>query len=77
MPNLINVVRETTASVQEPEKEQTEEDRRKAVERLLKGGAEGARGMEWGTAMVFSCEKDCCKDKFGWTEEIVLIQWDN
>ncbi|VDB88595.1 unnamed protein product [Peniophora sp. CBMAI 1063] len=77
MPNLINIVRDKTGAGAEQEKEQTEEERRRAVEKLLKGGAEDVRGMEWGTAMVFSCEKDCCKEKTGWTEEVVLVQWDN
>ncbi|KZV60274.1 hypothetical protein PENSPDRAFT_659653 [Peniophora sp. CONT] len=76
MPNLINVVRDKTAGG-EQEKGVTEEERRRTVEKLIKGGAEDVRGMEWGTAMVFSCENDCCKEKNGWTEEVVLVQWDN
>ncbi|KAG2011609.1 hypothetical protein CC2G_011703 [Coprinopsis cinerea AmutBmut pab1-1] len=81
MPNLINVLRPKES---EPRK-QTDEERRKAVEEALKRGNKDQRGsMEWGTCMVFSCEKDCCFDdetkeesKFTWREEVVLIQWDS
>lgn len=56
------------------------EARRKQVEQLLKGGEE-KRGMEWGTAMIFSCEKDCCLEdgkemKEIWAEEQVIVQWE-
>ncbi|KAG6864622.1 hypothetical protein C0991_008243 [Blastosporella zonata] len=76
MPNLINVLRRPTNAG----KKQTDEERRKAVERALKGAPDEGRGMEWGTSMIFSCEKDCCFDEEGketrgcWREEIVLIQ---
>lgn len=54
--------------------------RKRELEKLLKGG-EGAKGMEWGTAMVFSCKKDCCLEngkaaKETWAEELVLVQWE-
>ncbi|THH13102.1 hypothetical protein EW146_g7080 [Bondarzewia mesenterica] len=77
MPNLINVLRDADGSVEE--KKMDDAERRKEVERLLKGGASRiGRGMEWGTIMVFSCEKDCCeKEKDGWKEEVVLVQWDD
>ncbi|GLB43427.1 putative programmed cell death protein 2, C-terminal domain [Lyophyllum shimeji] len=76
MPNLINVLRRPD------DRKLSDEERRKAVERALKGVAEPdeARGMEWGTCMVFSCENDCCRDESGkearecWREEVVLIQ---
>jgi pre-rRNA-processing protein TSR4 len=41
--------------------------------------------MEWGTCLVFTCEKDCCQEsasagsgelKECWREEIVLVQWE-
>lgn len=76
MPNLINILRRPS----DAGKEQTDEERRKAVERLLKAGASDEWGMEWGTGMVFSCEKNCCLDENAkearecWREEIVLIQ---
>lgn len=79
MPNLINILRESPAD----SKKQTNEQRIKEVQVALKGGkTEGRRGMEWGTCMVFSCEKDCCnadgetKAKECWREEFVMIQWD-
>ncbi|THH03539.1 hypothetical protein EW146_g10416, partial [Bondarzewia mesenterica] len=77
MPNLINVLRDADGSVEE--KKMDDVERRKEVERLLKGGASRiGRGMEWGTIMVFSCEKNCCeKEKDGWKEEVVLVQWDD
>jgi len=78
MPNLINVLRP-----KEKAAPQTDEDRRKAVEEALKkGNKDDRRTMEWGTAMVFSCENDCCLDadnkeaKYTWREEEVLLQWD-
>ena len=80
MPNLINVLR-SSSNTPAPEK-MSEEERRKAVQRALSGdpGADAGLGMEWGTCMVFSCEKDCCIDEQGvearecWREELVLIQ---
>ncbi|KAF9443666.1 hypothetical protein P691DRAFT_808479 [Macrolepiota fuliginosa MF-IS2] len=79
MPNLINVLKALQDKPEDPKK-QTEEERRKAVAQALKGGD----GMSWGTAMIFSCEKDCCISTEGqvkeqrecWREEVVLIQWD-
>ncbi|KAG6888568.1 hypothetical protein C0995_007357 [Termitomyces sp. Mi166 len=79
MPNLINVLRRPSEAG--AGKQQTDEERRRTVERALKGGAsEGEWGMEWGTSMVFSCERDCCFDENGkearecWREEVVFIQ---
>ncbi|KAI0028095.1 programmed cell death protein 2 [Vararia minispora EC-137] len=77
MPNLINVVKDYGQNVP-PEVKDTEEERREALEKLLKGKDEDARGMEWGTVLVFTCEKDCCPSvKARWREEHVLVQWDN
>jgi pre-rRNA-processing protein TSR4 len=80
MPNLINVLR---SPEEEKPKKLSDEERRKAVERGLKGeGKDERRGMEWGTCLIFSCEKDCCSDGDGWEdkecwrEEKVLVQWD-
>jgi pre-rRNA-processing protein TSR4 len=74
MPNLINMLR----PVGEASKKLTDEERRKAVERALKGeDKDEKRGMEWGTCLIFSCLKDCCvNEKEGWMEEEVYIQWD-
>ncbi|EDR05642.1 uncharacterized protein LACBIDRAFT_302768 [Laccaria bicolor S238N-H82] len=79
-PNLINVLR---SPEEEKPKKVSDEERRKAVERALKGeGKDEKRGMEWGTCFIFSCEKDCCcnddgwEDKECWREEKVLVQWD-
>ncbi|KAG6868185.1 hypothetical protein C0993_006398 [Termitomyces sp. T159_Od127] len=76
MPNLINVLKRPN----DAGKPQSDEERRKSVERLLKSSASDEWGMDWGTSMVFSCEKDCCFDDNGkearecWREEVVLIQ---
>lgn len=70
MPNLINILKDKDQDASL--KKMTDDERRKAVELALKGGD----GMGWGTAMVFSCEKDCCTGKDAWREEHVLIQWD-
>ncbi|KAF8223401.1 hypothetical protein L208DRAFT_1445452, partial [Tricholoma matsutake] len=80
MPNLINVLR-LHGGVETGKL--TDEKRRKVLEKALKGqetDGDGARGLDWGTCMVFSCEKDCCIDLDGkeakecWREELVLIQ---
>lgn len=79
MPNLINVLKVHDANASDGKKRQTDEERRKEVAELLKGGnTSGRRGMEWGTCIIFSCQKDCCEEKAKsvWREEIVLIQWD-
>ncbi|KAI0691233.1 programmed cell death protein 2 [Cytidiella melzeri] len=80
MPNLINVLKKTG---EEKEKtKQSDAERRKEVEKVLKGGTNLERaGMEWGTCIVFSCEKDCCVEaerdvQSCWREEVVLVQWD-
>lgn len=80
MPNLINVLRRPGKTDQPA---LTDAQRRKEVEKVLNGGDGVDRlGMEWGTCLVFSCEKDCCEDsgaavKNCWREEVVLVQWDN
>ena len=39
-------------------------------------------GMEWGTCLVYTCEKDCRVNESGvelkecWREEVVLVQWE-
>jgi pre-rRNA-processing protein TSR4 len=81
MPNLINVLRaqgKGDGNAEEPgqssnsqEVSQTEEERKKKdLEVKLNAG------MEWGTCLIYSCEKDCCEEEEGWREEIALIQWD-
>jgi pre-rRNA-processing protein TSR4 len=62
----------------------TDEERREQVEKSLKKSEvnkDEKRGMEWGTCLIFSCEKDCCLEdgkevKEVWREEVVYIQWD-
>ena len=78
MPNLINIM---GSNADGGRGAMTDEGRKEAMRKLLKGDAEG-RGMEWGTILVFSCEKDCClgpgnKEKQdAWSEELVLVHWD-
>ncbi|PCH44397.1 hypothetical protein WOLCODRAFT_123482 [Wolfiporia cocos MD-104 SS10] len=77
MPNLINVLR---APAEGPRKPLSDEERRQEVMRALRGERAAERvGMEWGTCMVFSCEKDCADPdtRGGWHEELVLVQWDD
>ena len=78
MPNLINVLPQRTGV---GAIKMSDEERRKMLEKVLNGREiDNARGMEWGTCMVFSCENDCCRDlarreaKECWREEVVLIQ---
>jgi pre-rRNA-processing protein TSR4 len=81
MPNLINILSESSNTGTEVVTA-TEEQRKVEVEILLKGNPDG-RGMEWGTVLVFSCEKDCSlgpgnKEKQdAWNEELVLVHWDD
>jgi pre-rRNA-processing protein TSR4 len=81
MPNLINVLGGGTTTGGE-DVTATAEQRKEAIQRLLKSNPDG-RGMEWGTVLVFTCEKDCClgsgnKEKQGtWSEELVLVHWDD
>ncbi|EKM50389.1 uncharacterized protein PHACADRAFT_129542 [Phanerochaete carnosa HHB-10118-sp] len=80
MPNLINILR--SKNTLGPAKPQTDEERRKEVQEMLKGGSSvELTGMGWGTCMIFSCEKDCCEENgvsltSCWREELVLVQWD-
>lgn len=95
MPNLINVLRQARRtpgkdSGKQPVKKQTDEERRAEVARLLRGEAASPKDdigdMEWGTCLVFSCIKDCCRAKgadgtwsdaeSAWKDEFVLVQWD-
>lgn len=78
MPNIINVCRKgSTSSVS-----LNDEERRKVLEQELKGfNKTDSYGMEWGTVLVFSCERDCCLEgvktvKECWREEYVLVQWE-
>jgi len=74
MPNLISVLGSASAKGSaQPSPVISDEERRKAVEKELKERS----GMEWGTAMVFSCAVDCCPEgKEYFAEEEVLIQWE-
>jgi pre-rRNA-processing protein TSR4 len=80
MPNLINLLGRDSSTREDVTT--TDEQRMVAIQRLLKGDPD-RRGMEWGTVLVFSCEKDCCpgpgnKEKQGaWAEETVLVHWEN
>lgn len=81
MPNLINILGGVSTTGGE-DATTTGEQRKEAVQQLLKSNPNG-RGMEWGTVLVFTCEKDCClgpgnKEKQGaWSEELVLVHWDD
>lgn len=75
MPNLINVLGSASANGStKPSKAISDAERRKVLEKELKE----RNGMEWGTAMIFSCAADCCPDSGEYfAEEEVLIQWEN
>ncbi|TFK91739.1 hypothetical protein K466DRAFT_582559 [Polyporus arcularius HHB13444] len=80
MPNLINVLKPPQDNGSAQVKKQTDEERRAEVLKALRGQNATGRGMEWGTCMIFSCEKDCAATTPGaattWREEYVLVQWD-
>lgn len=75
MPNVINVLGSSSEGGSTPPSVTiSDEERRKAVEKELKERS----GMEWGTAMVFSCAADCCPDGGEYfAEEEVLVQWES
>jgi len=71
MPNLINVLKQPSNSCE------SSQERKTGLQMTLKGDD----GMSWGTAMIFSCQQDCCsvddkEVKECWTEELVVVQWD-
>ena len=70
-PNLINVVRSGDAPAE------GEGDAKAGAEARAER-EKGRDGMEWGTCMVFSCERDCSDGPTAgcWAEELVLVQWD-
>lgn len=91
MPYLINLLRTPSESDEARAANLTLEERRKEVERLVKGLKGGVRaeemtGQEWGTCLLFTCEDDCCMEKNEqgehwearacWREEVVLVQWE-
>jgi pre-rRNA-processing protein TSR4 len=103
MPNLINVIRSarlaSSSKSNKTTKSQTDEERKAEVARLLnltvgeskaetETDSEIEGDMEWGTILVFSCIKDCCKAKASaangkwvdvqaaWKDEYVVVQWD-
>ena len=57
---------------QKAKKQMTEEERRAELQKMMKGEVDSGE-MEWGTVMVFGCEKDCV----GFSEEWVGIEWEN
>ena len=73
-PNLINELRPSWA---DESQKLTDRERREAVKRALVGdNKELKRGLEWGTCLVYSCEKDCSENDGCWREEVVYVQWD-
>ena len=68
MPNLINVVMKSSDEVRQGGS-QVESNKRRTAE----------QGMEWGTCMIFTCERDCTESDEKndvWREEVVVVQWD-
>ncbi|WWD18790.1 hypothetical protein CI109_103245 [Kwoniella shandongensis] len=86
VPSLISVLKPnaitTTGKPSEDQKETkplSEEERKKELERLAAGvkgedksAAEKEGEMEWGTVLVYGCEKDCV----GLVEEWVGVEWE-
>lgn len=83
VPSLITLLTPDTvsttgdASAPKDKKAQTEDERKAELKRLAKGeaaaGADEEGEMEWGTIMVFGCERDCV----GYTEEWVGVEWES
>jgi len=79
MPNLINVIKDTPSTAGSGQRgDISDQERRAHLQNLLERKDDSVRGMEWGTVLLFSCEKDCCSEQQeGWFEEFVLVQWDD
>ncbi|ELU43462.1 hypothetical protein AG1IA_02518 [Rhizoctonia solani AG-1 IA] len=73
MPNVLNLLKKPSPKAKQSATE-AEEARKKLVAAAL--GGQGGVGMEWGTCMVFACEKDCCDGRETWREEEVWVQWE-
>lgn len=59
---------------QKDKKVLSEAERKERLQRMAKGeGEDGEEEMEWGTVMIFGCEKDCT----GFTEEWVGVEWES
>lgn len=91
MPHLISLLQKPHGDGGK-ETSKTLEERKREVERLVKGVQGGASpddmtGQEWGTCMIFVCSDDCCVEKNEkgerwetqscWREEVVLVQWES
>ncbi|RSH90789.1 hypothetical protein EHS25_009964 [Saitozyma podzolica] len=79
VPSLISVLvpSSITTTGKEPEgtkevKAMSEAERKEELAKLASGQEGGGEGMEWGTVMVFGCEKDCV----GFREEWVGVEWE-
>ena len=80
VPSLINILRPhtltTTGAGDEGAKAngkptgQSEKERKEELEKIAKGEVD--EGMEWGSILVFSCERDCV----GVREEWVGVEWE-
>jgi pre-rRNA-processing protein TSR4 len=79
VPSLISTLRPESMTTtgqtagKKVKKQLSEEERKEELKKLAKGEMEGDDEMEWGTVMVFGCEKDCV----GISEEWVGIEWEN
>lgn len=79
VPSLITLLTPETVSTtgkvptKKEKKAQSEAERKEELQRLAKGEQEGEGEMEWGTIMVFGCERDCT----GFTEEWVGVEWES
>ncbi|KDN47106.1 hypothetical protein RSAG8_03883, partial [Rhizoctonia solani AG-8 WAC10335] len=73
MPNVLNLLKKPLPKAKQNATE-AEEARKKLIAAAL--GGKGGVGMEWGTCMVFACEKDCCDGREAWREEEVWVQWE-
>ncbi|CAG8665828.1 15995_t:CDS:2, partial [Racocetra fulgida] len=56
-------------------------EKKNGIENTKCGIAQFDVGMEWGTVMIFTCEKDCesynvGKDEVSYYEELVLVQYE-
>lgn len=81
VPSLINILRPHTLSttgedgvqgkdIGKDVRNMSEKERKEELEKIAKGEVD--EGMEWGSILVFSCERDCV----GVREEWVGVEWE-
>lgn len=82
MPNLANILRRESLEGVPGAAAASEDARRREIETLLGVGdapddrSAAPSGIAWATVHVFVCSADCVREREGWSEEYVGVQFD-